>query len=70
MFQENECEVSGTAAQSRTDLWKLYLQSIIYQKIFPSYVKKNATEASGNNLFFHGKDFCPGVPVTSHPYLK
>ena len=36
-------------------------------KIFPSYVQENATEASGNNLFLHGKDFCPGVPVTSHP---
>ena len=32
-------------------------------KIFPSSVKKNATESSGNNLFFNGKVFlsrCPG----------
>ena len=28
-------------------------------KIFPSYVKKNATEATCYNLFFHGKAFCP-----------
>ena len=27
-----ECEVAG---QSGTGLWKLYLQSIIYQKYFP-----------------------------------
>ena len=34
-------------------------------KIFPSYVKKNATGAS-SNLFFHEKDFCPADPLTSH----
>ena len=31
----DECEVSGTAGHYRTGLWKLYLQSIIYQKYFP-----------------------------------
>ena len=36
---------------------KLYLQSIIYQKIFSSYENKNATEASCYNLFLMEKFF-------------
>ena len=31
-----------------------------------SYVKKNATEASCYNLFYHWKVFCPAVQLTSH----
>ena len=56
---------SGTAGQSRAGLLKLYLQSIISSKIYLSQVKKNATEARWDNLFFQGKVFCPAVPLTS-----
>ena len=63
----HECAVSVTAGQSRTDLWKLNLQSIIYQNLFTSNMKRNATEASCYNLFFHGKVLCPAaVRLTSH----
>ena len=56
--KRNVLEVSRTAGQSRTGLWKLYLS-----KIFPSYLQKNATEASCYILFFHGIRFLSLYPA-------
>ena len=60
-------EVRGTAGQSRAlRLWKLYLQSIIYQKYLPVTWRKMPAKPAAIIYFFHGKVFCPAVPLTSH----
>ena len=39
-------------------------------KIFPSYVKKNDTEASCYNLFFHGKGFLSRSPANLFSHVE
>ena len=45
-------EVRGTAGQSRTGLWTLYLQSIIFQKYFQFTCRKMTPEPDGITYFY------------------
>ena len=66
MNADDECEVGGTVGQSETGLWKLFLQSIIYQKYFPVTWRKMPPRAAAIIYFFMEKFFCPAIPLTSH----